>query len=499
MGAFKEYGKYDGLGLAELVKKKKIKPTELIEEAISRIERLNPKLNAVIHKMYDKALAAAKNKLPDGPFTGVPFLLKDLLVKYAGEPTTNGCKALAKNVPNFDSEIVKRFKNSGVIILGKTNTPEFGLSVVTESELFGACNNPWDLSRTTGGSSGGAAAAVAARIVPIAHGNDGGGSIRIPSSCCGLFGLKPTRGRDPMGPDVGDIWHGFASNHVLTRSVRDSAAMLDATCGPDPGPPYCTSSPVRPFLKETEKTPGKLKIAFSSNAAMSAEVHPDCLKSLQKTVELCKSLGHEVIEDDPDINKEEFARAFTTMICCETRTDILEIQYKLGRKVKLKDFEPATWAIALLGKHIKADSFIKAHRLINCIARKMGSFFNTYDILLTPTLAQPPVKKGALNSKGMELFFLKLLGGLNSGKILSKIAGVNVMAERVFGFAPYTALLNATGQPAMSVPLYWNKENLPIGMQFIGKYGDEAGLLRLAGQLEKAKPWFNKMPPVSIP
>lgn len=269
MGNFRDYEKYDGLGLAELVRKKEVKPSELVEEAISRIERLNPKLNAVIHKMYDPARQAAAGTWPEGSFPGVPFLLKDLLADYADVPTRRGSRFHNDFIPNHDSEIVKRYKKAGVIIVGKTNTPEYGLVPVTEPELFGPANNPWDLTRTTGGSSGGSAAAVAARIVPMAHGNDGGGSTRIPASCCGVFGLKPTRGRNPIGPDLDEALHGLAGDHILTRSVRDSAAMLDATAGPDLGAPYYAQPPSRPFLDEVGADPGKLRIAFTSRPFLS--------------------------------------------------------------------------------------------------------------------------------------------------------------------------------------------------------------------------------------
>ena len=496
MSGFSDYARYDGLGLAELVRKREVTPAELVEEAISRIERLNPQINAVIHKMYDLARKAAEGDLPDGPFRGVPFLLKDLVAGYAGVPTRSGSRFHRDFVPDHDSEIVRRHKAAGLIVLGKTNVPEYGLVPVTEPELFGPSNNPWDLARTTGGSSGGSAAAVAACMVPLAHGSDGGGSIRIPASCCGVFGFKPTRGRNPIGPDLAEGWHGLTCDHVLTRSVRDSAAMLDATAGPDVGAPYYAAPPARPFLSEVGAEPGKLRIAFTSKPLLPAVVHEDCVKGVEATARLCQELGHEVVEATPEIDGGTFARAFFTMVCGETRADIEEAEVLLGRKATAKDFEPATWVVGLLGRQITAAEFSRAVRLLKRSARQFGQFFEQYDVLLTPTLAMPPVVTGALQPQGLQARAMKVLGGLNAGGLINAVAGVDALAEQVFEFMPFTPLFNATGQPAMSVPLYWNTEGLPIGMHFVGRYGDEATLFRLAGQLEQAKPWFDCTPPI---
>jgi len=367
---------------------------------------------------------------------------------------------------------------------------------VTEPELFGPSNNPWDLTRTTGGSSGGSAAAVAARMVPLAHGNDGGGSIRIPASCCGVFGLKPTRGRNPIGPDLGDAWHGLACDHVLTRSVRDSAGMLDATAGPAAGAPYYAPPPHRPFLEEVGTDPGKLCIAFTSKPFLPGDVQKDCVKGLEATVMLCSDLGHELVEATPKIDGQAFAKAFLTMVCVETRADIKEAETLLGRKATSKDFEAGTWATALLGKQISAAEFSRATRLLQRSARQIGQFFEDYDVLITPTLASPPLEIGATQPQGAEAFVLKLLGSLNAGFLLQAFGGVDSIVDKIFGFMPYTPLFNATGQPAMSLPLYWNDEGLPVGIHFIGRYADEATLFRLAGQLEQAKPWFDRTPPV---
>ncbi|HEX9093115.1 MAG TPA: amidase, partial [Coriobacteriia bacterium] len=399
-------------------------------------------------------------------------------------------------VPDHDSEMVRRYRAAGVIVVGKTNTSEYGLVPVTEPELFGPTNNPWDPARTPGGSSGGSAAAVAARMVPLAHGSDGGGSIRIPASCCGVFGLKPTRGRNPVGPDLGEDWQGMACDHVLTRSVRDSAAMLDATAGPDVGAPYHAPPPRRPFLDEVGADPGRLRIAFTQTPLLPGTVHDDCVAGLEATVKLCEDLGHEVVEAAPQIDGMAFARAFMTMVCGETRADIEEAEILLGRKATSRDFEPATWAVGLVGGRITAAEFSKAVRLLKRSARQIGQFFEGFDMLLTPTLPTPPVVTGAFQPKRAEAFATKLLAGLDAAGLITALAGTEGRAEQVFEFMPYTPLFNATGQPAMSVPLHWNDRGLPIGMQFVGRFADEATLFRLAAQLEVAKPWFGRVPPI---
>ena len=491
--AFSEYGKYDGLGLAELVRKKKVSPGELVEEAITRIETHNPKLNAVVNKLYERARTAAKGKLPEGPFKGVPFLMKDLIATLEGLPTSGGNK-LWKNIPaTVTSEMAKRWEATGAIVVGKTNTPEFGLTPYTESDTLGTAHNPWDLSRTPGGSSGGSAAAVAARMVPFATGGDGGGSIRIPSSACGLFGLKPTRGRTPTGPIIGEAWQGFAIEHVLTRSVRDSAAMLDATQGADIGAPYIIPE-AGPFAKEVGKRTGKLRIAFSTKPMLGKNVHPDCVQGVEETVALLKSLGHEVVEAAPQINAEEYSLHFLTIIAGQMRADIEEIAEITGKKVSVDDFDTITFATGLFGTMLKASDYAKAIRYLQVVSRDIGRFFENYDALLTPVLNQPPVKIGALKLSAAEQNQIKLIGRTGATWILEAMGVIKPVAARTYEFIPWTPVFNVTGQPAMSVPLHWNAEGLPIGMHFVGKWGDEATLFRLAGQLEKAKPWFDKAP-----
>ncbi|HSA99087.1 MAG TPA: amidase [Anaerolineales bacterium] len=490
---FSAYDQYDGLGLAELVRKRKVSPAELVEEAIQRIEAHNPKLNAVVHKLYERARKRAKEKLPEGPFKGVPILVKDLHVMLEGEPTSNGNK-LWRDIPaKITTEIVKRWEASGVIIVGRTNTPEFGLVPYTESETLGSARNPWDVTRSPGGSSGGSGAAVAARMVPIATGGDGGGSIRIPSSACGLFGLKPTRGRTPTGPVMGESWSGFDIDHVLTRSVRDSAAMLDATKGPEVGAPYLIPD-AGPFLREVGKKPGKLRIAFSTKPMLGKNVHPDCVKGVAETVELLKGLGYEMVEDAPAIDGEEFSFRFLTVLAGQIRADIEEAAEAAGKKVSWNDFDISTFGTGLFGTMLKASDYARAMRYLQTVAREIGRFFEQYDVLLTPVLNQPPVKIGALKPSAGEEAQLKLIARTGATWVLEAMKIIRPLAAQTFEFIPWTPVFNVTGQPAMSVPLYWNEQGLPIGMHFVGKWGDETTLFRVAGQLEKEKPWFDKAP-----
>ena len=491
--AFAEYAKYDGLGLAELVRRKKVSPTELVEEAISRIETHNPKINAVVLRMYERAREKAKGKLPDGPFMGVPFMIKDLHATLEGVPTSHGNK-LWKNVPAaITTELAKRWEDSGVIVVGKTNTPEFGLTPYTESDTLGPARNPWDTSRTPGGSSGGSGAAVAARLVPLASGGDGGGSIRIPASACGIFGLKPTRGRTPTGPIIGESWNGFDIEHVITRSVRDSAAMLDATKGQDVGAPYVIPD-AGPFLKEVEKKPGKLRIAFSTKPMLGKNVHADCVKGLEETVALLQKLGHEVVEDAPVINNEEYSLQFLTVVAGQMRADIEETARMAGKKVSLDDYDIASFGVGMFGTILKASDYVLALRYLQSKSRDIGRFFENYDVLLTPVLNQPPVKIGSLKPTAGEQNQLKMIARTGATWILDAMGVIKPLAAQTFEFVPWTPVFNVTGQPAMSVPLHWNAEGLPIGMHFVGKWGDEATLFRLAGQLEKEKPWFDKAP-----
>lgn len=499
MSGFTEYANYDGVGLAELVRTGQLSPVELLEEAISRIETYNPKLNAVIYKLYQQARQAVQTDLPDGPFKGVPFLLKDLLAVYAGAPYTCGSRFMRNYIPDYDSELVKRYKKAGLVIVGKTNTPEFGLVPYTEPALYGPAHNPWDTSRTTGGSSGGSAAAVAARLVPMANGGDGGGSLRIPASCCGVFGHKPTRGRIPTGPVLGEIWQGFVTEHILSWSVRDSAAMLDATGGPDTGAPYITPGPARPFLQEVGTPPGALRIAFTTKPFMGHKVETDCVAAVKDTVKLLQGLGHVVEEAAPEFDGEQMAYDFFTMLTGEVYSDLIQVAQAVGHKLNRQEFEPTTWALYLLGKAIKSGDYSLAVRNLQTQTRRIGQFFEKYDVLVTPTLSQPPFKIGELQPSEIEMRLLKVIGRLRAGWLLVALGLTKPLAAKAFDFIPYPPVFNVTGQPAMSVPLYWNEANLPVGVQFVGRFAEDATLFRLAGQLEQARPWRDKLPPLLAP
>lgn len=496
MADFKEYDRYDGLGLAGLIKKGDISATEVCEEAIRRIEKLNPKINAVINKMYDEGRKALIEGVADGPFSGVPFLLKDLLAAYKGAPLTFGCKGLKNYIPDHDSELVTRYKKSGVVILGKTNCPEFGLMGVTEPELFGPTLNPWNLNRTPGGSSGGAAAAVASGMVPIAAAGDGGGSIRIPASYCGLFGLKPTRGRVPTGPDYGQIWQGAVVEHIISRSVRDSAAMLDAIQGHDVGAPYIIPKPEIPYSEETKRTPGKLKIAFNTTSPIDTPVDAECVAAVKETVKILERLGHDVEEAKPAIDGKALAKSYMMLYLGEVAADIEEMQAVLGRKTHPNDVETVTWTLGMLGRAFSAEQFVKELRQWAPATRTMGQFLQRYDLYLTPTTASLPVRIGELNPKPFEIIMMKLVGALHLGKLLKASGIVDQMALESLSKTPFTQLANFTGQPAMSVPLHWTKDKLPCGVQFIARFGDEATLFRLAAQLEQVSRWFERRAPI---
>ncbi len=470
-----EFIAYDAIDLAALVRQKEVKAIELIEVAIERIERFNPTLNAVVTPMFDQAREEATAKLMEGPFSGVPFLVKDLGAPCMGVRMTMGSAFMKNFVPDHNSELVARLKRAGLIILGKTNTPELGILPTTEPRLFGPCRNPWNLDRTAGGSSGGAAAAVAARFVPMAHGNDGGGSIRIPASCCGLFGLKPTRARNPLGPDFGDIFSGLVADHALTLSVRDSAALLDATSGPDVGDPYWAPPPARPFLQEVGVDPGRLHIAFTTKTPTGMRVHEDCVAAVQDAASLCADLGHEVMEASPEINGEMVTRAFMVIWSAGCAWTIDGIGLVTGRRPTPDQFEPLTWALYEMGRQQSASTYLLSLSFLQRVARNIAQFFQRYDVLLTPTLAEPPVPLGTFDSPPENP-----LQGL----------------RRAEAFVPFTPICNATGQPAMSVPLYWNAEGLPVGVHFIGRFGDEATLFRLAAQLESARPWIGRRPSI---
>jgi amidase len=467
----------DATAQADLVRRKQVKPVELIDSAIERIERLNPKLNAVITPMYDQAREQAKKVVPNGPFGGVPFLLKDLGATLSGTRMCLGSAFLQDFVPDHDSELVVRLKRAGLIFVGKTNTPEFGILPTTEPHFFGPSRNPWDTGRTTGGSSGGSAAAVAAGMVPFAHANDGGGSIRIPASCCGLFGLKPTRARNPLGPDLGDMMSGLVAEHAVTRSVRDSAALLDATAGPEVGDPYWAPPPARPFLKEVGADPGQLKIAFTTETGTGEKLHPDCIDAVRDAAALCKELGHVVTEAAPVVAGELVSQFFMNVFGAGCAWTINVFAFLTGKTPAAENFEPLTWALYQMGNQLTASDYLFAVTGLQRVSRDIAQFLLDYDVWLTPTLGEPPVPLGTFESPPD-----------------NPLQGLMRAAQ----FVPFTPLCNFTGQPAMSMPLYWNKEELPIGTHFVGRFGDEATLFRLAAQLEQARPWAHRRPLVCI-
>jgi amidase len=464
---------FDGLGLAGLVRARQISADELLIAVMERVEQRNPAVNAIVTVMYDNAKAAIASGLPSAPFTGVPYLLKDLGVYCAGTVTSAGSAFLRDAVADHDSELVLRMKRAGLVIFGKTNTSEFGLSTSVEPKLFGPTRNPWHQAYSAGGSSGGAAAAVAAGMVPMAHATDGGGSIRIPASCCGLFGLKPTRARTPMGPDLGESWSGASVGHAVTRSVRDSAALLDATSGPDVGDPYWAPPPKARFLAEVGADPGRLKIAVTTTAWNRQPVDEECAAAVATAARLCENLGHHLEEASPKIDAEVHAQASRVIISAQTRR-ILEARGRvLGRDPRPEDVEAITWSIAEFGRTSSASDYVHALVAIHQLGRVVGRFFTHYDLLLTPTMCQPPHKLGVLAMDGTD---------------------PDAYMQAILGTIAFTALFNSCGAPAMSVPLHWSAKGLPIGVQFAAAFGEEAVLFRLAAQLEAAQPWADRRP-----
>ncbi len=495
MSSFVEYEQYDGLGLAELVTQGQVSAGELLDAAIERAERYNPATNALILKMYDEARKTVQQKPASGPFHGVPFLLKDTGANYAGFPSLGGC-AFSKHlpVPAHDSELTRRYKQAGLVTFGKTNMPEFGMQVTTEPQGFDVCHNPWDLTRTSGGSSGGSAVAVATGMVPIAHASDGAGSIRIPASCCGLLGLKVSRGLTPFGPDAGRVWQGLVVQHAITRSVRDSAAILDVEAGSDAGASFYFPKPQESFLANLDKPLGKLKIALMEKPFFATEVHADCLTAVHDTAKLCEGLGHHIEAKDLIIDEHEVLRAFSIIMSAEAATNLAGLTKRIGRQAQDDEVEAATLLFAKLGKHFNAANLTWAIARIDALARETATFFAEYDVLLSPTLAQPPVEIGALMPTPAEEQRLKALRYLPVTKLTIK--EMQHYVQRIYDFIPFTSYYNMTGYPAITVPLYWNKAGLPIGSQFGAGFAKDGLLLQLAAQLEQARPWKDKRPPL---
>ena len=494
---FKEYTQFDAIGIADLIKKGEISPDEVLDEAIVRTERINPKINAVIVKMYDEAKDLIKQGLPDAPFKGVPIMLKDILQLYKGVRYTLGSKLFKDYMPDIDSEYVKRLKNAGFVIIGKTNVPEFGLMGVTEPEYFGPTHNPWNLEHTPGGSSGGSAAAVAAGLVPLATGNDGGGSIRIPSSCCGLFGLKPSRGRTPNGPTEGEVWMGLVVQHVLTRSVRDSALVLDLTQGAEPGSPYEIKEPNCSYYEAIQTPPKKLRIAFSVDMPLGGKLHPACKNAVLETAKILENLGHIVEEARPKLNFEELAQSYVVGMFGEVNFFLKRAEKLLNKRIKRGDVEDTTWLISRIGEAVPIWKASWSKFVWDSAARIMGQFHQKYDLYMTPTMSYPPAKIGELTPSDTEKRVVALIESLRAEGLSFVVKSFEKLAYKQLSRMPFTQLANQTGQPAISVPLFMTKNsNLPIGVHFMAKFGDEVTLLKLAAQLEKAKPWFDRTPDI---
>ena len=475
-----EYVSYDALGLAELTKSGQVSAEELRDTALLAIEQVNPKLNAIIVLTPLEAKRALRERVREAPFSGVPFLIKDVGAHMANVQSELGSRYTKGLIPPTDSELGARFKRAGVVTVGRTNIPEFGYNVSTEPVLYGATRNPWSLEHSTGGSSGGAAAAVAAGIVPIAHANDAGGSIRIPAGCCGLFGLKPTRGRNPAGPEYDDLAFGFGVEHVLTRTVRDSAAMLDATHGADIGARYLLPSPETSYLSACQRDPERLRIAFSVNAPEGAgEVDTVCREAVLEAVKLCESLGHDVFEAEPRVTVDETAAMLRDAFAPFMAATFKSLTKVVGREVAAEDVETTTWAALTHSAQMSATDLTLAFGTVNAVSRKLGQFFTHCDLWLSPILTRPTARLGVLNANEK---------GLDSTQ----------WGRKIMSYAPFCAMFNASGQPAMSVPLHQSRDGLPIGVQFAARFADECTLFSLAGQLERARPWRERFPPTRV-
>ncbi|HLH48478.1 MAG TPA: amidase [Roseiarcus sp.] len=474
MTGFKEFGDYDALGLATLVRDGEVSPTELLDEAIALLDAVEPKLNAAPIRHDDFARRQIAAGLPDGPFRGVPFLLKDLTL-LKGTPTSYGSRAYRDYVADHSSTLVERFLAAGFTIFGKTSTPELGLSFTTEPVAYGPTRNPWNLEHSTGGSSGGAAAVVAARVLPLVHATDGGGSIRVPASCCGIFGLKPSRARTPLGPDRLEGWAGMSCAHALSLTVRDSAALLDATRGPELGSPYGPPPPERPYLEEVGRDPGRLRIAFCDRHPDGSPIDEEVAAATRAIAALLEGLGHHVEEKAPRLGADP-AAASRAIIAANVAATLGQRAAELGRALTLDDLEFVTFAMLGLGDQTRAPDYVAATQAMHRIGRDLAQFLSEFDILLTPVLCLPPLRLGALDMMSRDIE--------GYGRLIGR-------------YAPWTSLFNMSGQPSMSVPLAWSKDGLPLGMMLSARFGDEATLFRLAAQLEQAQPWRERKPAVA--
>ena len=473
MSIFPEYESYDAVGLAALVRAREVTPAELLEAAIERCEQRNPAVNAVVHTFYDRAREFAGGNSRGGSLGGVPFLLKDAGAHFAGEPTGHACRLFEGHVAEKDTTLVQRYRQAGLVMFGKTNTPELALAVTTEPALTGPTLNPWNSDYSPGGSSGGAAAAVSTGMVPAAHGSDGGGSIRIPASACGLVGLKPTRGRMPTGPDGAEGWAGMAQHHVICRSVRDSAAFLDAVDGGEWGDPYHPPSHRGTWLESLLYPAGRLRIGLIRDSFNGVDVDPDVMAVLLDSARLCEDLGHRVEEAKCPLSAEEVRNCATLVLGAHVNSDIQARCRLLGREFRREDVSHVTWRMARVGAEATAADYAAAMSHIHYIGRRMGEFCANYDVILSPTLASPPPRLGMIDMDTEDL------------------KGYMQMTNR---YTAFTQLLNVVGQPAISLPLGRSSGGLPIGVQLAAEQGGEARLFRLAAQLEKARSWTGLCP-----
>jgi len=494
---FSDYLQYDATALAHLVSRGEVAPTELLELALAQNARVHGRINAVVRSLEPQARAQLARP-PAGPLGGVPFLIKDGVQDYAGLPTSFGSRSMLGYVPSEHAAVVRRYLEAGLVIFGKTNLPEFALKAVTDPVLYGRASNPWQLDHTPGGSSGGAAAAVAAGIVPMAAGNDGGGSIRIPAACCGLFGLRASRGRVSSGPALGEVWFGASSEGVLSRSVRDSALALDILAGPEPGDPFDIAPPAAPYRELMLREPGKLRIGYSSVSPIGTPVHPEAVKAVERTVALLRGLGHEVEEAAPELDGAALANSFLHVYFGQVPAMVARARL-LGARTG--DVELMSRLLVTLGASVPAGRLTAQVAQWNTFARALARFHARYDMLLTPTLAHPPIRHGQGDPPKGEQFVLDLLQRSGLLGILARLGllegTVNKIARESLRYVPFTQLANLTGTPAMSVPLHWTDEGLPLGVQFVGRFGSEDTLLQLAHQLEGAAPWFDRVSPLA--
>jgi amidase len=490
MLTFEEYRKLDAHDLTDLIKTGQVQASELLESALHAAQHLNPEINAIVELLPEIGQKLASSTTKEMPFAGVPFLVKDLGFEIAGAPLRSGSRGYANYVSTEDSIAIQRIKAAGLMIFGKSNTPEFGLTPYTEPLSAGICRNPWNTNHTPGGSSGGSAAAVAAGICPIASANDGGGSIRMPASSCGLFGMKPSRGRISWAPFAGEGWSGAEEEGCVSKSVRDSARYLDVVSGPTPFDVYQVPKPEVPYSEELKKEPGKLRIAFSKQHTLGHEVHPECLAAMDHTLKLLQSLGHEVEEVPLPFFKEDLTKAFLVMVAAEVAAELDRMKSHLGRKVRLNDVEPNTYALHLLGRTFRADELTTAKRKWYEISARLVRMHQQYDVFLTPTLASPPIKVGALQPKPHEALLVRIVNTFHLGGLAK--ASIDQLAEQIYDYMPWTIMANISGQPSMSVPLHWSAAGLPVGSLFTAQQGQEGLLFRLAAQLEQAQPWKHR-------